>query len=151
MSKFDKHILNCYYFCNKLHYYNKHKFIKNIVYKYYSFILKYLFGSFIPYKAKLGKNIRFRHSFHGIFISQHAIIGDNCEILHQVTIGSNTKMNNVLAPKIGNNVFIGVNALIIGNSIVEDNCKIGAGVIITNKHIKKNSTVYTDNITIKIM
>ncbi len=46
-------------------------------------------------------------------------------------------------------MFIGVNALIIGNTVIEDNCKIGAGVIITNKHIKKNSTVYSDNITIK--
>lgn len=59
------------------------------------------------------------------------------------------KSDYILAPKIGNNVFIGVNALIIGNTVIEDNCKIGAGVIITNKHIKKNSTVYSDNITIK--
>ena len=78
MSKFDKHILNCYYFCNKLHYSNKHKFVKKIVYKYYSFILKYLFGSFIPYKAKLGININ--KNYGNIECSCDKIIGEKIDL-----------------------------------------------------------------------
>ena len=158
MSKFDSHILNCYYYCNKLHYNSNNTFlnkrIKKLIYRYYSFILKFLYGAFIPYRAKIGKNIKFIHSFHGIFISQYAEIGENCQILHQVTIGSNIqkKQNNVSskieAPIIGNNVFIRANAIIIGRSVIEDNCKIGAGTTVTNLYLKKNSTVFNNNIKI---
>jgi len=120
-----------------------------ILNKYYSFLLKFLYGSFIPYRARLGKNIKFIHSFHGIFISQTSIIGDNCKILHHVTIGSNIqKGSNIESPVIGNNVFIGCNCCIIGKTYIGDDCKIGAGVVITNKTIKPASVVILNNITI---
>jgi serine O-acetyltransferase len=154
MSIFDNHIIKCYYFVNNLYYHKKKTLLNKIliitVSRYYSFLLKFLYGSFIPFEAKLGKNIKFIHSFHGIFISQYSTIGDNCKILHHVTIGSNIQSEGgIEAPLIKNNVFIGCNSNIIGKTIIEDNCKIGAGVTITNKIIQKNSIVYSDNIVIK--
>lgn len=153
MSKFDKHILQCYYICNNIFYNKKNtlinKAIIKLLYIYYSFLLKYLYGSFIPYRARIGKNVNFIHSFHGVFISQTAIIGDNCKILHHVTIGSNIQKNNPIeSPIIGNDVFIGCNCCIIGKAEIRDNCRIGAGAVITNKIIKENSLVYSNNLVV---
>lgn len=50
--------------------------------------------------------------------------------MHQVTIGVDELKNNK-APVIGNNVFIGAGAKIIGNITVGNNVVIGAGAIVT--------------------
>jgi len=92
----------------------------------------------------------FLHSFHGVFISQNAEIGENCRILHHVTIGSNIqRKGNQEAPKIGNNVFIGANACVIGSTQIKNNCNIGAGVVISNQVIDENSIVFNDKPVIK--
>ena len=154
MTKFDKHILACYYYCNKIHYSGRNTFLNNlllkIVNKYYRIVLKFFYGAFIPFRAKIGKNVIFLHSFHGVFISQNAEIGENCRILHHVTIGSNIqRKGNQEAPKIGNNVFIGANACVIGSTQIKNNCNIGAGVVISNQVIDENSIVFNDKPVIK--
>jgi serine O-acetyltransferase len=147
----EKHILFCYKICNLMFYkrlnYKKksikwflNKLIVKILYVYYSKLLEIFYGAYIHYKAKIGKNIKFNHSLHGIYISENAEIGDNCIILHHTTIGSNQPISGD-APKIGNNVFIGVNCCIIGKTVIGDNCIIGAGVVIANSIIPSDMTV----------
>lgn len=63
-------------------------------------------------------------------------IGKNCTILHNVTIGAGRGG----APTIGDNVYIGAGALIIGGVTVGDNVKIGAGAIVV-QDIPPNCTV----------
>ena len=53
-------------------------------------------NSFIPISAQIGDNIVFPHGLAGIFISQKAIIGDNCVIFHQVTIGSDNLKDSMV-------------------------------------------------------
>ena len=103
-------------------------------------------NSFIPISAQIGDNIVFPHGLAGIFISQKAIIGDNCVVFHQVTIGSNNlkDSNGYGAPIIGNNVYIGAGAKIIGNVKIGDNVRIGANAVIVND-IPANVTVVLDN------
>lgn len=99
------------------------------------------FGCSIPASTLVGENITFPH-FNGIFISYKAKIGNNCVIYQQVTIGSNTlpDSKNVGAPIIGDNVFIGAGAKIIGNVHVGNNVRIGANCIVC-EDIPDNSTV----------
>lgn len=52
------------------------------------------------------------HGIKGIFISDKSVIGENATIYQQVTIGVNQP--NGGAPVIGNHVFIGAGAKIIG-------------------------------------
>lgn len=82
------------------------------------------------------------HGLNGIFISKDAEIGENCVILHQVTIGSNSikGSKHFGAPKIGNNVYIGAGAKIIGGITIGDNVNIGANCIVFSD-IPSNSTV----------
>lgn len=103
----------------------------------------------MPYKATIGNRVNFVHSLHGIFISQSAVIGDDCIILHHVTIGSDVpidgRSNTSKAPVIGNIVFIGCNTSIIGMVEVGDDSRIGAGVTLANKIIKPKSTVVSSS------
>jgi len=145
----EKHILNLYRLCNKLHYkkyqnkvvkYCVHRLVVKPVYKYYRALLTVIYGAYIPYKARIGHNLKLNHSFHGIFISSNTIIGDNCTLVQHSTIGSNQPISSD-APIIGHNVFIGANCNIIGKTTIGDNCKIGAGTTIANSIIKADSVV----------
>lgn len=120
---------------------NGNIFLKAIKLREYKKIC-YRNNAFIPIKANLGDNIVFPHGIMGICISSGATIGDNCTIFHQVTIGSNTlkdtKKNG--SPTIGNNVYIGAGAKIIGNIKIGNNVRIGANCAIT-EDIPDNATV----------
>lgn len=63
-------------------------------------------------------------------------IGCNCTILHNVTIGAGRGG----APTIGDNVYIGAGAIIIGDIKIGDNVKVGAGAVVF-KDVPSNSTV----------
>ena len=76
------------------------------------------------------------HHLNGIVISHYAKIGKNCTILQQVTIAQD---ENNKAATIGDNVFIGVGAKIIGDVKIGDNVKIGANAVVV-KDIPANST-----------
>ena len=108
--------------------------------KYHKYEDKY--NAFIPVETQFKGIPTFPHGINGIYISSGAIIGENVIIYHQVTIGSNTLLNSkhAGAPIIGNNVYIGCGAKIIGNVRIGDNVRIGANCIVT-EDIKSNSTV----------
>lgn len=76
------------------------------------------------------------HGITGIFVSHSAIIGKNCTILQNVTIGSSKKK----APTIGDNCVIGAGAVIIGGITVGENCHIGANCTVF-KDVPPNTTV----------
>jgi serine O-acetyltransferase len=93
-------------------------------------------GTHIGYGAKFGSVPQLPHGIRGIFISHNAVIGKNCRIFHQVTIGKGKGG----APEIGDNVMIGAGAKVIGKIKVGDNVKIGANCVVVD-NIPDNSTV----------
>ena len=72
----------------------------------------------------------------GIVVAKGAKFGKNCKIFQNVTIG---RWHNS-APKLGNNVVIFPNSVIIGDVEIGDNCIIGAGSVVT-KSIPANKVV----------
>lgn len=76
------------------------------------------------------------HGLCGIFISTNSIIGANCRIYQQVTIGEGKGG----APVIGDNCFIGAGAKIVGNIRIGNNVKIGANCVVV-EDIPDNATV----------
>lgn len=82
------------------------------------------------------------HGLAGIFISYGASMGPGCTVFHQVTIGSNTLADSrgKGAPVIGENVYIGAGAKIIGGVTVGDNARIGANCVVTFD-VPANATV----------
>lgn len=96
----------------------------------------------IPLSLKLPRSVMFPHGISGIYISVGAKIGEGCTIFQQVTIGSNTLEGSKHqgSPVIGNNVFIGAGAKIIGGITIGDNVRIAAGCVVA-KDIPANATV----------
>ncbi len=89
--------------------------------------------------AKVGKALFIDHGT-GVVIGETAIIGDNVTMYHGVTLGGTGKEKGKRHPTIGNNVFIGSGAKILGNIVIGDNVKIGANAVIL-KNVPSNSTV----------
>lgn len=107
------------------------------------------YGSYIHPDTHFDNPPIFPHKLYGIFISRGAWIGTNCVIFHQVTIGSNSLIDSkkIGFPVIGNDVYIGAGAKIIGNITVGNNVRIGANCVIT-EDIPNNSLVVLPKIRI---
>ena len=89
--------------------------------------------------ATIGKRLMIDHGM-GIVIGETAVIGNDCVIYHQVTLGGTGKEKLKRHPTIGNNVLIGAGAKLLGPINIGDNVKIGAGSVVL-KSAEKNSTV----------
>lgn len=94
----------------------------------------------ISIDAKIASPLILPHGVSGVFITQSAIIGKECVIFQQVTIGANTIRGSKSygAPIIGDAVYIGAGAKIIGNVTVGNNVRVGANATIV-KDIPANS------------
>ncbi|SEO64207.1 serine O-acetyltransferase [Paenibacillus sp. OV219] len=102
------------------------------------FILKhysYKFGIDVPYYTRVGKGFYIGH-FSCIFVNPAAVIGEHVLISQGVTIGNTSKG----VPTIGNNVYIGAGAKVIGPVKIGNNVAIGANSVVT-KDVPDNSVV----------
>lgn len=101
--------------------------------------IEILTGISLPYSAQIGTSFYIGH-FGNIIINANAIIGDNCNISQGVTIGLSGRGNDRGVPIIGNNVYIGANAVIAGKIIIGDGSVIGANSFV-NRDVAPNTTV----------
>lgn len=92
--------------------------------------LKYKYGFDISYRTKIGKGLYIGHS-GGIVIHGDAEIGDYCNLSQGMTIGVLIRGNQSGIPKIGNRVFIGPGAVILGGITVGNEALIGTNAIVT--------------------
>ena len=97
---------------------------------------------YFPLQAQVPEDTVFPHGLSGIHFSMGAVVGHGCTILHHVTIGSNTLTDSpgFGAPVIGDNVFIGTGAAIIGGVRVGNNVRIGANAVVV-RDVPDNATV----------
>lgn len=84
---------------------------------------------------KIGGGLYIQHGFATIIAAK--LIGENCWINQQVTIGFSNLHD---APVIGNNVTINAGAKVIGGITIGNNSKIGAGTVVV-KNVPANCTV----------
>ena len=94
-----------------------------------------------PIQCMLGDSVNTGAGFmlihgYGTVINGACKIGRNCTVLHGVTIGT----NQYGCPTIGDNVYIGAGAILIGGIHVGNNVKIGAGTVVVND-VPDNCTV----------
>lgn len=81
------------------------------------------YGLEIPWKTQIGEGLYIGHAFN-ITVNPSAEIGRNCNIHKGVTIGQENRGKRKGAPTIGDDVWIGVNATIVGS------IKVGSDVLI---------------------
>ena len=89
--------------------------------------------------ATIGRCLFIDHGT-GVVIGETAIIGDYVTIFHGVTLGGTGKETGKRHPTIGNHVFIGSGAKVLGNIKIGNNVKIGANAVILND-VCDNKTV----------
>lgn len=83
-------------------------------------------GADIPLNSKIGGGLLLPHP-NGIVIHPEAVIGPNCLIFQQVTIGTRSGSK---PPVIGGNVDIGAGAKILGDIRIGDHANIGANAVV---------------------
>lgn len=93
----------------------------------------------LPLSVILGQGIYIGHAF-AIAINKKCIIGNNINISQCVTIGMKQTGNNKGVPILGNNIYIGPGAAIIGGVVIGDNVVIGANSVVT-KDIPNDAVV----------
>jgi len=91
--------------------------------------LKVKYGFDISYRTKIGKGLYIGH-FGGIVVHGDAEIGEYCNLSQGVTIGELIRGKKAGIPKIGNKVFIGPGATILGNITIGDEALIGTQSIV---------------------
>ena len=89
--------------------------------------------------ARIGKRLFIDHGM-GIVIGETTTIGDNCTIYHGVTLGGTGKDKFKRHPDLGCNVVVGCGAKVLGPIKIGNNVKIGANAVVL-KDIPDNSTV----------
>ncbi|MDR7208941.1 serine acetyltransferase [Flavobacterium piscis] len=113
-----------------------HCIYKNVKWKLFRFPLLFLAllwqkgieiitGISIPSSVKIGHSFYIGH-FGGIIINANTIIGDNCNISQGVTFGISGTEEKRGTPVLGNNVYVGANAVLAGNIQIGNNVLIGA-------------------------
>jgi serine O-acetyltransferase len=90
------------------------------------------FGISIDRNTELGPGLYINH-FGGIVVGGSVRIGKNCYLCQGVTIGRDFQQGiEKKGPIIGDDVFIGAGAKIIGNVIVGNNVFIGANAVVVD-------------------
>jgi len=84
-----------------------------------------LTGCDIAWQATIGSGVVFFHP-SGVVIGPDATLGGRCRIMQHVTIGT----TGGLSPVVGDDVFIGPGAVIVGGITVGSRSRIGANSVV---------------------
>lgn len=86
-------------------------------------------GILLAPPTQVGPGLFLEH-ISDIFINPRTIIGSNCNIANGVTIGQTNRGKRKGTPVIGDNVFIGPGAKILGGIKIGNNVAIGANCVV---------------------
>ncbi len=89
--------------------------------------------------TEIGNGFNINH-IGGIVINGRSIIGKNCTVSHGVTLGQKNRGQYKGCPILGDDIYIGPGAKIIGSVKIGNNVAIGANSVVT-KDIPDNSVV----------
>jgi serine O-acetyltransferase len=101
--------------------------------------LEILTGISIPATAQIGHSFYIGH-YGAIIFNDDVILGNNCNVAQGVTLGISGWEERRGVPTIGNNVFIGPNATIVGKITIGDDVLIGANSFV-NMDVAANCTM----------
>ncbi|MBC7379036.1 MAG: serine acetyltransferase, partial [Burkholderiaceae bacterium] len=82
-------------------------------------------GADIPLGCRIGGGLLLPHP-NGVVIHPDAVIGPNCLILQQVTLG----VTDGGAPQLGGHVDVGAGAKVLGRVAIGDHARIGANAVV---------------------
>jgi serine O-acetyltransferase len=89
--------------------------------------------------ATIGRRLFIDHGM-GVVIGETAIVGDDVTLYHGVTLGGTSLAKKKRHPTLGNGVVIGNTSSVLGDIVVGDNSRVGAGSVVL-RDVPPNSTV----------
>ena len=95
-----------------------------IVGKFFSYLNRLCFKCWIPGTASIGKGTDVGYWGIGTIIHSNSVIGENCLIAQNVTIGK--KLGDKGVPVLGNNVYVGTGSVVFGEITIGDNVTLYA-------------------------
>jgi serine O-acetyltransferase len=96
-----------------------------------AFLNRFLTGIEIHPGARIGEGLFIDHGM-GVVIGETAIIGDDCHLVHGVTLGGTSTRHERRHPTLGNRVSVGAGAKLIGAITIGDHATIGAGSVVVS-------------------
>ncbi len=112
-----------------------HKLIGRFI----SHLNRFFTGIEIHPGAQIGRRFFIDHGM-GVVIGETTIVGDDVLLYKGVVLGGTILEAKKRHPTIGDNVVVGTNAIVLGDITIGENCKIGAGSVVT-KPAPPNSTI----------
>lgn len=106
----------------------------------FSEIVRFLTGLEIHPGATIGPGFFVDHGM-GLVIGETTEIGRNCVLFHNVTLGGTGKHHRKRHPTLGDNVYVGTGAILLGPITVSDNVRIGANSFIVMRDVPSDCTV----------
>ena len=110
------------------------------------YFLKLKHGLEISLSVKIGYGLCLQHPFN-ITLNSKCILGNNVTIYKNVTIGNEDRGKRKGVPTIGNNVYIGLNSVVVGAVNIGDNVLIAPNAFV-NFDVPANSIVLPGRATI---
>lgn len=87
-----------------------------------------IFNCYVPYDVEIGEGTQFSYGGIGVLIHSKAKIGKNCIICQGISIGGRSNQN--ILPVIGDRVYIGPGAKILGNVKIGDDAVIAPNCVV---------------------
>ena len=97
------------------------------------------YGYQINPSTQIGKGLYIGHR-GTIIVNSRSVIGDYCNLSPGVTIGQTNRGKRKGAPVLGNKVWVGTNAVIVGGITIGDNVLIAPNAFV-NHDVPSNSIV----------
>lgn len=91
--------------------------------------IRNFYGIELPYTTMVGRRVVIEHQ-SGIVIHGATVIGDDCIIRQNVTLGNRNLDRPLEAPRLGARVNVGAGAKILGGVTIGDDAQVGANAVV---------------------
>lgn len=91
--------------------------------------MRWMVGAEMPSSVVCGPGLLLHHGGRGIVLHPDAVLGEDVNMYHGVTVG---QAGPERPPLIGDRVYFGVRASVLGTITVGDDAKVGAGAVVVH-------------------
>lgn len=84
----------------------------------------------IPVQTRIGRRLYLPHP-HGVVLHARCVIGDDCMIRHNVTIGAGSDTRGGF-PTVGDRVQFGPGAVVMGDVVIGDDVLVGPNAVVVH-------------------
>lgn len=100
-----------------------------LIYKPMHWWVRNFYGIELPETTQVGRRFRIGHQ-SGIVIHHNSVIGDDCIIRQNCTLGAGSGVSLDKGPVLGNRIELGAGAVIIGGVKIGDDVRIGPNAVV---------------------